>query len=769
MKVKIILFLITISCYNSFSQKQGNIWYFGNLAGIDFNSGSPVALLNGQIPSTNTEGTSCISDSSGALLFYSNGMTIWNKSHTIMQNGSGLLGNSSSTQSSIIVPDPGNPNKYYYIFTVSSGMCCGGSISDGLRYSKVDICLDSSRGAVIPNQKNIKLVDTVAEKIAVTRHANGVDYWILTHKFYSNYFYALHLSPAGIIDTVISSIGTVHNGSLFGTQGQMKFSSNGQRIAVGASNGLNILDVFDFNNSSGVVSNHLSLNKPNNNNATIYGVEFSLDNSKLYATGNHAFGVVIPFLVQYDLSSNNLASINASLFSLYTNTTGLIFGVGLQIGPDGKIYLLSKNNLGTLGVINSPNLLGSSCNYVDQAVSLGGKQGSYSLPSFIANYDYSNKLIKCPCINSTTLSLGSDSSLCQNNTYVLNTNLTNATFNWQDNTSNPTYTVTQQGFYWVEATTNTGCYVSDSINILYNPLPIVNLGNDTTLCQGNSITINTNNTNSSFVWQDNSSNPSYTVTQQGNYWVNVTTSGCSSSDSITVNYIPLPIVSIGNDTTLCAGNTLVLNASTSNASYNWQDNSTNSTFTVNQQGNYWVNVTSNGCSSSDSINVNYSALPIINLGNNINLCNGESITLNATNNNATYVWQDNSTSPTYNVTQQGIYWVSVTENNCSNSDSIRVDIINCDVSLEMPNVFTPNNDQVNDIFIPINANGINNTNLSIFSRWGELLFQTSDMTKGWDGKINSNESPTGTYYWILSYTTIKNENKSLNGFLTLTR
>jgi gliding motility-associated-like protein len=228
-------------------------------------------------------------------------------------------------------------------------------------------------------------------------------------------------------------------------------------------------------------------------------------------------------------------------------------------------------------------------------------------------------------------------------------------------------------------------------------------------------------------------------------------------------------VSIGNDTTLCAGNTLVLNASTSNASYNWQDNSTNSTFTVNQQGNYWVNVTSNGCSSSESINVNYSALPIINLGNNINLCNGESITLNATNNNATYVWQDNSTSPTYNVTQQGIYWVSVTENNCSNSDSIRVDIINCDVSLEMPNVFTPNNDQVNDIFIPINANGINNTNLSIFSRWGELLFQTSDMTKGWDGKINSNESPTGTYYWILSYTTIKNENKSLNGFLTLTR
>lgn len=769
MKIKIILFLITISCYKSFSQKQGNIWYFGNQAGLNFNSGTPVAMLNGQTAPSSIEGTSSIADSSGSLLFYSNGMTIWNKSHNVMQNGSGLLGNYSSTQSSIIVPDPANPNKYYYIFTVSSGMCCGGSISDGIRYSKIDMCLDSARGGVVSNQKNIKLVDTVAEKIAVARHANGVDYWILTHKFYSNNFYALHLSPAGIIDTIISSVGTNHTGSLFGTQGQMKISPNGQRIAVAASNNLKILDLFDFNTSSGIVSNHMAINKPNNNNANVYGVEFSLDNSKLYVAGSSSLGLIFPFLVQYDLSSNNLTSINASLYSLYTNNTGLISGLGLQIGPDGKIYLPSKNNTGTLGVISNPNLLGSSCNYVDQAVSLGGKQCAWTLPSFIANYDYSNKLVKCPCINSTILNLGNDSTLCQNSTLVLNPNLSNATFNWQDNTSNPTYTITQQGLYWIEATTNTGCYVSDSINIYYNPLPNVNLGNDTNLCQGNSVVLNTNNLNASFVWQDNSSNSNYTVTQQGNYWVDVTTNGCSASDSITINFIPLPIVNIGNDTTLCFGNSLLLNASNTNASYNWQNNTTNSTFTVIQQGNYWVDVAANGCLASDSINVNYNALPIINLGENINLCNGESITLNATNTNATYVWQDNSINATYNVIEQGIYWVSVTENNCSNTDSIRVDIINCDVSLEMPNVFTPNNDHANDYYIPKNAIGISNANLSIFNRWGMLLFQTTDMAKGWDGKINGSESPTGTYYWMLSYTTIKNENKTLNGFLTLTR
>lgn len=631
MRILIVIFLIITSFQTLKSQKQGNVWYFGSQAGINFNSGNPVALTNGQTGPLALEGTSSIADSSGSLLFYSNGMTIWNKTHNIMQNGSGLLGNYSSTQSSIIVPDPANPSRFYYIFTVSSGMCCGGNIDDGLRYSKIDMCLDSSRGGVIFNQKNIKLVDTVAEKIAVARHSNGVDYWILTHKFFSNYFYALRLSPSGIVDTVISSAGTIHTGSLFGTIGQMKISPNGQKVALGAGNGLKILDLFDFNNTTGVISNHMTIDKPNNNNSNIYGIEFSSDNSKLYAAGSNASGAILPFLVQYDLTSTNLTQINASMYSLYTNNTGLITGVGLQIGPDNKIYLPSKNNIGTLAVINNPNLLGASCNFVDQAVSLAGKQCAWTLPSFIANYDYSNNLSKCPCLNSNILNLGNDSTLCQNNSLVLNPNLFNVTYYWQDNTTNSTYTVTHQGTYWVEATTNNGCYVSDSINIFYNPSPNINLGDDISLCQGNSIVLNTNNTNSSFVWQDNSTSSSYTVTQQG------------------------------------------------------------------------------------------------------------------------------------------IYWVNVTKNNCSNTDSIQIDVIDCDVNLEMPNVFTPNNDYANDYFFPKNAFGISNANLSIFNRWGELLFQTTDVVKGWDGKLNGNESPAGTYYWILSYTTFKNENKTLNGFLTLTR
>lgn len=398
-----IIIFVPILC---FGQKQGNIWYFGNHAGVDFNSGSPIALLDGQIafPLGNSynEGTTSISDSTGAILFYSDGMTVWNKDHQVMQNGTGLLGNFSSTHSSIVVPDPADPNQYYYLFTVGSlmGAIVDGNVSDGLRYSRVDMCLDNSRGAIIPAEKNILLVDTVAEKIAVTRHSNGNDYWIVTHKYYSNEFWALKLSASGIVDTVVTAIGSFHTGSQIGVLGQIKFSPNGQRIAIAAANGLEIFELFDFDNTTGVISNFMPIYKPNNDQADVYGVEFSPDNSKLYACGKSSTGNAYDFLAQYDLTAGggDLSLVNASIIEIYTATVSAGYK-GLQLAPDGKIYLVSVNGNSqggdALSVIHNPDMVGFGCNYQDQAISLGGRQGSYTLPSFIAGYDYSNKKVRC--------------------------------------------------------------------------------------------------------------------------------------------------------------------------------------------------------------------------------------------------------------------------------------------------------------------------------------------------------------------------------------
>ena len=109
MKHLFTLLLITVVFFSekATAQGQGNIWYFGNYAGLDFNSGSPVVLNNSAMSAF--EGCSSIADENGNLLFYTDGMTVWNMNHQVMYNGTGLYGNSSSTQSGVIVPLPGNP------------------------------------------------------------------------------------------------------------------------------------------------------------------------------------------------------------------------------------------------------------------------------------------------------------------------------------------------------------------------------------------------------------------------------------------------------------------------------------------------------------------------------------------------------------------------------------------------------------------------------------------------------------------------------------
>lgn len=402
-----VFFIQTIS----YGQKQGNIWYFADSAGVDFNGGVPVALTNGSIafanhtdltgnPKQYSEGTSAISDSSGNLLFYTDGQILWNRNHQVMPNGDSLFGNFSSTQSSIIVPQPGS-SQFYYVFTVDDYW--ENQLKNGFRYSVVDICLDNGLGDIIQNKKNILLLDSVAEKVAAVKHANGVDYWIVTHKLYTDEFYSYKLTSNGITDTVITHIGAVHSF----VQGQLKISPNGNRIALAAGQSYVppcYFEVFDFDKTSGIVSNSISLTSPTN--TTIYGVEFSPDNSKLYGT----YGSPNPFgrgIIEFDLNAGNQTAINNSMTIVYQNTASL--GIkGLQLGPDGKIYLGSMTGNGYLMAINFPNNYGISCGVQDNAIYLGGNVCSDGLPTFIAGYSYSNNTYNCTAgINKQNLPLKS--------------------------------------------------------------------------------------------------------------------------------------------------------------------------------------------------------------------------------------------------------------------------------------------------------------------------------------------------------------------------
>jgi hypothetical protein len=377
-----IFFLFFLGSIIVYGQKQANIWYFGNHAGLDFNTATPTPLLNGQnyFPTCCgwNEGCSSISDSSGSLLFYTNGEKVWDRFQQVMPNGNNLLGHASSTESSIIVPMPNN-QRYFYVFTTDAEE---NNFQNGLRYSVVDMCLNGSLGDIIPTEKNIKLFDTVAEKLICIRHSNGNDYWIVSHKFNTDAFCAFKLTNAGIIDTVISHTGT---SDPIGWGGQMVASPNGQKIAypiVGGQNFGRAL-LLDFDATTGIVSNEQTLSTGEND----YGAAFSPDNSKLYFSID-GYGAIF----QYNLNAGNLAAIIAS--KTYILQNGPDSWRDQRLGPDGKIYL-SRAGKSYISVIEYPDSLYPACNYVDSAIYLGGKYASFGLPNFIAGFDYSNTVTSC--------------------------------------------------------------------------------------------------------------------------------------------------------------------------------------------------------------------------------------------------------------------------------------------------------------------------------------------------------------------------------------
>ncbi|MBA3674339.1 MAG: gliding motility-associated C-terminal domain-containing protein [Chitinophagaceae bacterium] len=201
-----------------------------------------------------------------------------------------------------------------------------------------------------------------------------------------------------------------------------------------------------------------------------------------------------------------------------------------------------------------------------------------------------------------------------------------------------------------------------------------NLGNDTTLCEGTSLTLNAATVNGTYLWQDNSTSSIYKVTQPGTYWVKVT-SGCGSiTDTLKVNYQSVPGVNLGNDTTLCKNAALTLDATNANATYLWQDGSTGARYQVTQAGIYWVKASNSCGSKTDTVTITVinNSLSAVDLGRDTVLCEGTTLILNATSTNAAYLWQDNSTTPTYTVTQPGKYWVKVIGACESKSDTINV-------------------------------------------------------------------------------------------------
>lgn len=424
-KITACVLLILLCPFFSFGQGETSNWYFGKGAGIQFNNDGTVTPVQKSNIDT-FEGCASISDPFGNLLFYTDGISVYDRRHETMKNGKDLYGDRSSSQSAIIVPKP-DDSSIYYIFTVDTS-----TFEDdpnfGLNYSVVDITLNNGYGEI--TQKNINLLASCSEKItAVIKDCFEKSIWVVTLAAANgrdsafNTFYSYEINTQGVNLTPVKS--TINNFTVQDPRGYMKVSADGSTVAV--ANATDGLFLFDFDNINGRVSNPLEI-PLDGLNFIPYGVEFSPNNEFLYVHASNERqqnGPLTSSLLQYEVNSPDIKGSEVVI-----DERGIFRGA-LQQAENGKIYRTISQTYLTgseyLGVIHNPNEKGLAANYEHDAVYLNGQIATQGLPPFIQSFFSNTGLVR-----NTDDTTSSTLTLCSGDALVLEAeNIPGATYIWE--------------------------------------------------------------------------------------------------------------------------------------------------------------------------------------------------------------------------------------------------------------------------------------------------------------------------------------------------
>ena len=395
MKKTITLFLLFIGLH-SYSQKQANIWYFGQNAGIDFNFTPPKALLDGEL--STLEGCSTFSDANGNLLFYSDGITVWDKNHDIMTYtdgslGNNLLGDPSAAQSGMIIPKPLS-DSIYYLFTVTDN-----NSSKGFNYYTIDMSLNGGSGQLIDENSDGSFFVELqggnwTEKVAAVKGQDCNTFWVVTA--FNNNFYSYLVDSNGVDSTpIISNVSTRVD-----ERGYLKLSPDGTKLAV-ANQGPEEAILYNFNSLTGeVINDEIFVVGGFPGDGQPYGAEFSVDSKKLYIStvSDFRFPNAPPVdykLFYFDLTATNIPD---SKFLIHEQIGGSIeypeggFRGAIQLGPDGKIYATIPTTYAQpagfatfLDVIENPTAEAADIIFTKDAIDLDGRLSTQGLPPFISS------------------------------------------------------------------------------------------------------------------------------------------------------------------------------------------------------------------------------------------------------------------------------------------------------------------------------------------------------------------------------------------------
>lgn len=634
-----------------------NIWAFGEYAGLDFNNpGPPVPF---QTAFKADEASASVCDADGDLLFYTDGVAIYNRNHSVMPNGTGLTppgwnNARSSRQGALIVPFPGDTTKYYVFSTtsVSINNIYNTTIFSRLYYSVVDMRLNGGLGDVVPGEKAVFLDADLAETITAII-GDRCNIWLITYSQTQEQFKNYSIGPGGIdLNPVLSPMN-------YGRASATVFSSDRKIIAHSHMSGS--ITLADFNATTGVVSNpHLEIPYRAN------GLCFSPDNTKLYASE--------PGLVyQYDLMAGGAQDIiNSKIFLAGTN-----FSADLKLGPDGKLYFASPSPY-FLSVIDQPNLSGLASQPQSGVLSL--------LPPMAMALGLPNVV---PAFKRDTILTAATENSCNEPVLLAPKDTSGWDYSWQDGREAPTRTVTKSGTYWVRYYSAPCVFRTDTFKVeivepAFHAMTQV-ICSDATYRFGDTV-----------------------LQAPGLYYDTLeAASGCDSVVKLDLIVVPAPEIALSLPAgSLCIGDSVRLTASGTDR-YAW--------FYEEQLAGEGAEFT-------------------------VHLNGAENV----------------------------IRLRGVSSNECVIDTLLGLHAVPC-CDLFVPNAFSPNGDGINDVFKPESTGHLYNYRLEIFNRWGQRLFTSTRMDKGWPGEFGGQPLESGTYYYYISADCYGGGVVNRKGDLTLVR
>ncbi len=548
------------------SNQIANQWYFGEMAGLDFNTQPPSPLVDANMM-LSPEGCATMSDINGQLLFYTDGSTVWNRDHDIMENGLDIGGENTAAQSALIVPfsDDGT---MFWVFTTEEVY---GDHEYQLKYSIVDMKGDTASGRVMT--KNNPIATQSSERITASGFLGAP--WVIGHEFGNNVIRAYQISADGISSAVYSVAGEIQSfqDQLQG-RGYMKLSPQGDILAMarGSASG-NEVEIFDFDAATGVASNSrlIDINEPPP--SEVYGIEFSASGNRLYISTIGASSE----LYQFDLDSlgaqNEITYIEGSKFT-YPSIGGTLGA--LQTGPDGIIYGAIDNNTDLLTITNSDGDDAAAA-VSNSGQNLGGRISQLGLPNFVQIQGMvpppPNMSIEVACVGQPTTFTGNgrDPSI-----EMYTWDFGDGTIIGPVSSPDTIHTYTNDTTYIVTLTLSNRCDVdsvlTDTIEVFTVPqLPMV--PSDTSLCEGDLTLFAWDQDDPSlrYYWSTGDTTRSVTFTSPTVVDVSISNLDGCASDTLTVFIADgRPNLELGPDRNICQNDTVPpLDAGNPDAEYTW--------------------------------------------------------------------------------------------------------------------------------------------------------------------------------------------------------